>query len=138
VQNTKLMFSGQESFDMNARLAIERTESGGSNGTSPPVWRRISRYALQQRSRIDATDRAEGTRRLMWAILKDTLNCYHLHADASTVHGQRLFREAERWLLSKDLSWVFSFENVCAVLDIDSEYLRTELRRWRRTRHEHA
>jgi hypothetical protein len=68
----------------------------------------------------------------MWAILKDTLSCYHTYADASSVHGQRLFREAERWLLSGDISWMFSFENVCAVLEIDSESLRSELRRWRR------
>ena len=71
----------------------------------------------------------------MWAILKDTLCCYHAHAQASTVRGQRLFRDAERWVESRDLKWVFSFENVCAVLDIDSEYLRNELRR-RRVRQE--
>jgi hypothetical protein len=74
----------------------------------------------------------------MWAMLKDTLSCYHAYANATTVQGQRLFREAERWLLSSDLSWMFSFENVCAVLDIDSESLRNELRRWRRTRLQHG
>src|SRR4030095_1581028 len=71
-----------------------------SSGPTPAVLRRISRFALQQRSRIDAPDRADGTRRLMWAILKDTLTCYHAYADATSVHGQRLFRDAERWLLS--------------------------------------
>jgi len=74
----------------------------------------------------------------MWAILKDTLSCYHTHADATTVHGQRLFREAERWLLSSDLAWMFSFENVCVILEIDSESLRNELRRWRRARRQQA
>lgn len=104
----------------------------------PQMLRRISRFALQQRSRIDAPDPADGTRRLMWAMLKDTLSCYHAHADATTVHGQRMFREAERWLLSSDLSWMFSFENVCTVLEIDCESLRNELRRWRRLRHQHV
>jgi len=99
-------------------------------GTS--VSRRISRFALQQRSRIDSVEAADGPRRLMWAILKDTLCCYQLHAAATAPREQRLFREAERWVQSRDLSWVFSFENICAVLDIDSEYLRNELRRWRR------
>src|SRR5262245_559870 len=84
------------------------------------MTRRISRYALQQRSRIDSVDAADGPRRLMWAILKDTLCCYQLHADATTSHERRLFRDAERWMQSKDLTWMFSFENVCAVLDINS------------------
>jgi hypothetical protein len=96
------------------------------------MTRRISRYALQQRSRIDPAG-AEGTRRLMWALLKDTLCCYHTHAAARTAQEQRLFRDAERWVSSHDPSWIFSFENVCAVLDIDCEYLRNELRRWRRS-----
>jgi hypothetical protein len=97
------------------------------------VAHKISRFALQQRSRIDPTERDEGVRRLMWAMLKDTLRCYHGYANARTVRGQRLFRDAERWVQSRDLTWVFSFENVCAVLGIDSDYLRNELRRWRRT-----
>ena len=123
---------------MPAHLHINVRESrphGAGPASTPAVLKRISRFALQQRSRIDAPDRADGTRRLMWAILKDTLSCYHTYAEASTVHGQRLFREAERWLLSSDLSWMFSFENVCAVLEIDSESLRNELRRWRRRQH---
>ncbi len=96
------------------------------------VSRRISRFALQQRSRIDAFRPEDGIRRLMWALLKDTLGSYHAYANAKTVQQQRLFREAERWLESDDLAWVFSFQSVCAVLGIDSDYLRNELHRWRR------
>ena len=102
------------------------------------MLRRISRFALQQRSRIDAPDRADGIRRLMWAMLKDTLSCYHAYANATNVHGQKLFREAERWLQSNDSSWMFSFDNVCTVLDIDSESLRNEVRRWRRAQGQHT
>ena len=98
------------------------------------VPERISRFALQQRSRIERHDGEEGTRRLMWALLKDTLRCYHTYYDVDTVRGQRLFYDAERWIQSRDVKWVFSFENVCAVLGVDSDYLRNELRRWRRKR----
>jgi len=111
------------------------------NHVLPPrtsVPRRISRFALQQRSRIDPAQARDGTRRLMWAILKDTLCCYQAYADSTTVHGQRLFRDAERWVQSADLTWIFSFENVCAILDIDTDYLRNELRRWRRTQVRHT
>jgi hypothetical protein len=101
------------------------------------MTRRISRFALQQRSRIDSVAGAEGTRRLMWALLKDTLCCYQSHAEGRTAQERRLFRDAERWVSSHDPAWIFSFENVCAVLDIDSEYLRHELRRWRRSQQPH-
>lgn len=138
LQHNELLFSGHQSLDAKGRLAMERVAARVARGAAPAVLRRISRFALQQRSRIAAPDRADGTRRLMWAILKDTLACYHAYANATTVHGQRLFREAERWLLSTDLSWMFSFENVCVVLDIDSECLRNEIRCWRRTRREQA
>lgn len=114
-------------FDSNAALQIE-------DQTHDALSRRISRFALQQRSRIEHSDADEGARRLMWALLKDALRCYHTYVDSSTVRGQKLFRETDRWLRSRDLRWVFSFENVCAVLDIDSDYLRNELDRWRRSR----
>jgi len=94
--------------------------------------RRISRFALQQRSRIDVFRPEDGIRRLMWALLKDTLFSYQTYTNAHTVQGQRLFREAEKWLESDDTRWVFSFQSVCAVLGIDSDYLRNELHRWRR------
>ena len=99
----------------------------------PPltVPRRISRFALEQRSRLHDDDTA-GVRRLMWAILKDTLRCYQNHFDAPTVQGQRMFRDAQRWVQSDDLMWVFSFQNVCLVLGVDGDRLRSELGRWAR------
>ena len=97
------------------------------------VPRRISRFALEQRSRLFDEDH-DGVRRLMWAILKDTLRCYQNHFDGMSVHSQRLFRDASRWIHSNDLTWVFSFENVCLVLGIDGDRLRSELARWSRLR----
>lgn len=95
------------------------------------VPRRISRFALEQRSRLFDEDH-DGVRRLMWAILKDTLRCYQSHFGAGSVHSQRLFRDASKWIHSDDLTWVFSFENVCAVLGINGDRLRGELARWAR------
>lgn len=95
------------------------------------VPRRISRFALEQRSRLFDEDH-DGVRRLMWAILKDTLRCYQNHFDSSSVQSQRVFREANRWIHSDDLTWVFSFESICAVLGIDGDRLRSELARWGR------
>lgn len=97
------------------------------------VPRRISRFALEQRSRLFDEDH-DGVRRLMWAILKDTLRCYQNHFDGVNVQSQRLFREASRWINSDDLTWVFSYESICAVLGIDGDRLRSELSRWARLR----
>lgn len=97
------------------------------------VPRRISRFALEQRSRLFDEDH-DGVRRLMWAILKDTLRCYQNHFDGENVQSQRLFRDASRWIHSNDLNWVFSFESICAVLAIDGDRLRSELARWTRVR----
>ena len=97
------------------------------------VPRRISRFALEQRSRLFDEDH-DGVRRLMWAILKDTLRCYQNHFDSLSVPSQRLFREANKWIYANDTTWVFSFDSVCAVLGIDGDRLRSELSRWARQR----
>jgi predicted ABC-class ATPase len=98
------------------------------------VSRRISRYALEQRSRLEDSCPEKGVRRLMWAILKDTLRCYQSYSDARTIHERRRFIEADQWIHSRDTSWVFSFETICSVLGINSDFLRTEVERWRRRR----
>jgi len=72
----------------------------------------------------------QGEQRLVLAILEDAINCYRKHAFALDRHGQRLFRETEEWVMS-DERVPFSFVYICEVLDIDIEYLRTGLRRWR-------
>jgi hypothetical protein len=97
------------------------------------VPRRISRFALEQRSRL-TEENHDGVRRLMWAILKDTLRCYQNHFEAQSVQGQRLFRDASRWIYAGESSWVFSFESICLMLGIDGERLRSELSRWTRLR----
>jgi hypothetical protein len=115
-------------------MSLDAANGAAAIDEHSAVTRRISRFALQQRSRIEQPERDDGTRRLMWAMLKDTLRCYHMYHDSVTVRGQRLFHDAERWIQSRDLKWAFSFENVCAVLGVDSDYLRNELQRRQRSR----
>jgi hypothetical protein len=54
--------------------------------------------------------------------------------DASTSKGQRLFRDADEWIAHEDKRWVFSFDNVCDMLDINPEYMRMGLRKWKEKR----
>ncbi len=73
----------------------------------------------------------EGEKRLILSVLEDAIECFMKCIDASTSKGQRLFREADEWIAHEDKRWVFSFDNVCDMLDINPEYMRTGLRKWK-------
>ena len=73
----------------------------------------------------------EGEKRLVLSVLEDAVECFMKCIDSSTNKGQRLFREAEEWINLEDKKWVFSFDNVCEMLDVNPEYLRRGLREWK-------
>ena len=76
----------------------------------------------------------EGEKRLILSVLEDAIECFMKCIDASTSKGQRLFREADEWIAHEDKRWVFSFDNVCDMLDINPEYMRMGLRKWKEKR----
>jgi len=73
----------------------------------------------------------EGEKRLILSVLEDAVECFMKCIDAATNKGQRLFREADEWISHEDKRWVFSFDNVCDMLDINADYMRVGLRRWK-------
>ena len=73
----------------------------------------------------------DGERRLMIAVLEDAVDVYRKQAGAQEARNQQLFREAEEWIEDRDRTWLFSFENICDVLDIDSTYVRRGLHAWK-------
>jgi len=73
----------------------------------------------------------EGERRLMLAVLEDAVACFQKYAGATRPRGKRLFQEAENWFMEEDTGWVFSFEAICTVLNINAEYFRGKLARWK-------
>ena len=73
-----------------------------------------------------------GERRLMVAVLEDAVTTYMKHAGATDPQRAELFADAEAWIESDDAVSFYSFENMCAVLDLDPEYLRRGLRAWKR------
>jgi hypothetical protein len=76
----------------------------------------------------------EGEKRLILSVLEDAIECFMKCIEASTNKGQRLFREADEWINHEDKRWVFSFDNVCEMLDINPEYMRSGLGRWKENR----
>jgi hypothetical protein len=70
--------------------------------------------------------------RLLWAVLVDGIEMYMKYAFATRRRGQRLFHEAEEWIMHDDpTTWLCSFVNICHILGVDPDYLRQGLRRWR-------
>jgi hypothetical protein len=86
----------------------------------------------------------------MSAVLEEAVMC--LTSSPPNVGRTRsptrqLALQAERWVRSRDQSWPFAFENVCAALELDAALLRTALleavrapraRRVRRSHRVHA
>jgi len=73
----------------------------------------------------------EGEKRLILSVLEDAIECFMKCMDSATNKGQRLYREADEWIALEDKHWVFSFDNVCDMLDINPEYMRRGLRDWK-------
>jgi hypothetical protein len=76
----------------------------------------------------------EGEKRLILSVLEDAVECFMKCIDSPTSKGQRLFRDADEWINLEDKHWVFSFDNVCDMLDINPEYMRRGLRQWKERR----
>ena len=73
----------------------------------------------------------EPEHRLAIAILEDAVDCFRKHIQARNRKAQKLHDDAKEWIYSSNTSWPFSFENICDVLKINPDYLRSGLKRWK-------
>lgn len=73
-----------------------------------------------------------GEKHLMLAVLEDALDCFQKYAFARDSHARQLFVESHEWIHSPDREWPYSFENICETLEINPQYLRLGLDRWKR------
>ena len=106
-----------------------KKSEGGSNAGlfEPDILLPNQYFAAFKRGRA-----VEGERRLMLAVLEDAVDSYRKYALARDPREQACFLEAKEWFVSDDRSWLFAFENICDVLEMNADYLRTGLDRWRR------
>ncbi len=81
-----------------------------------------------------------GEYRLVIAVLGNAVECFQKYVQARSPGKRRLFKEAERWIMggneedNKRLDAdgiAFTFRYVCEALDIEPDYLRWGLSRWR-------
>jgi hypothetical protein len=82
------------------------------------------------------TGRAGPEKSLLLAVLGDALRCLRKYAHARDGRGQRLFREAEGWLLAEGEDWIFSFRSVCEALGLNHSYVRKSALGWKIKRSE--
>jgi hypothetical protein len=73
----------------------------------------------------------EPEKKLMLAVLEDAVKCYQDNAGSAHPKGKKLFDDTEQWVFETASDWLFSFENVCALLGLNPDYLRAGLMRWK-------
>ena len=76
----------------------------------------------------------EPERRLIVAILEDAIQCFQANIVAQNGRPKKLLGDAEKWLLNDGTDWIFSFRNICHLLELDPEYLRAGLMRLKQRR----
>jgi len=69
--------------------------------------------------------------RLMMAVLGDAFFCFQKYHLAPNREGQKIFSDAEGWILDDSEQWPFSFANICHNLGISPGYVRLTLARWK-------
>jgi hypothetical protein len=105
-----------------ARIGDERTSSPLEPDTLVP-----SQYF--DRVGADASHLPE--KRLMLAVLEDAIATFQRFALSDTPRNRRLAEEVEEWAAGSDAEWPFSFRNICEALDLEPEYLRSGMERWK-------
>ncbi len=80
---------------------------------------------------VRRSEPAQPERALLLAILEDAIHNYRKYSPYRDRAGKDRFHEAEHWIMHSKSQWIFSFENVCELLELDPEYLRRGLRDWR-------
>jgi hypothetical protein len=73
----------------------------------------------------------DGEERLMLAVLQSAVEDFQKYVLAQDKRGKELFQQAEDWILESDSASFFSFENVCAHLQLAPDYVRRGFMRWK-------
>jgi hypothetical protein len=60
-------------------------------------------------------------------VLRQVVDDLRRFQNASGELERELYRDAYRWISENDFSWPYSFINICKLLDVPPEVLRTEL-----------
>jgi len=87
----------------------------------------------QFRATYERTFHLESEKILMLAVLRDAVVCFQENLWANEGRKRQLFLDAHQWIMDKNASHCFSFENICAFLGLDARYVRQGLLNWKET-----
>jgi len=73
----------------------------------------------------------EPEKMLMLAVLEDAINCFQVNVMAERGRAKKLFDETVAWFLDRNDDWIFSFVSICQILNLNPEYVRGGLFRWK-------
>jgi hypothetical protein len=83
------------------------------------------------------SEHLEPEKALIAAILEDALHEYRKYNRARSPKDKERFREVEEWIVHRGNDWIFSFDNVCELLDLDPDYVRRGVRETKAKHAEH-
>lgn len=92
----------------------------------PDILLPIQYFATLKRKRFSC-----GEHRLLVAIIQDAVECFQKHVHARDSKRRQLYVDAEAWISTDDDRGTFSFNNICELLGLNSDYLRQGLLDWR-------
>ena len=69
----------------------------------------------------------EPEKHLMHAILEEAIKTFRLHVSTNSGPEHRRFLDAQLWIMTRNDDWLFSFENICEVLGLDPDFMRSGL-----------
>jgi hypothetical protein len=81
--------------------------------------------------RLFGAARLQPEKRLQLAVLQDAVLTFHRLLSIGGHRPARRFAEVETWFGSDDTGGPFTFVTICDTLNLDPEYIREGLRRWR-------
>ena len=82
---------------------------------------------VQYYERIAGGRTPSGEFRLFFAILEDALRCYVRARNCTSAVKRAEFNDAWEWFHTRGTPHVFSFESICAFLDLNPDWLRARL-----------
>ena len=94
---------------------------------------------LFQPDAIAQAEYAEGLKRsgprepeklLVLAVLQDGIETFQKYLSSTGDKERRLYAETQAWIFDDDREWIFSFINVCDLLDLNPTYVRKGLSQW--------
>ena len=74
------------------------------------------------------SEHLEPEKTLLSAILEEAVQDYRKYSRGRDLKSKSRFHEVDEWFKRRDKKWIFSFESVCQLLDLDPEYIRRRLR----------